>query len=61
MNIEPNSLYQLWQFQIEISPISLCIWTVGPQLVVLFGKDMNSLGSGALLEANVSGMDFDNL
>lgn len=33
-----------------MSPMVSCVSTLGPQLVALFGKGMEPLGGGALLE-----------
>lgn len=32
-------------------PIGACVWTLGPELVALFGEVVQPLGAGASLEA----------
>lgn len=43
--IERNQLWPEWEYSHR-----LCVWMLGPQLVVLFGRLMEALGGGALLK-----------
>lgn len=44
------SLQQVFRFKYEILSVGSSVWTLGPQLVVLFGKIVEPFGDGVLLE-----------
>ena len=50
--LKPEAVRDTW-FECELSPRDSCVWTLGPRLMVLFGKAIE--GETSVEEVNGSG------